>query len=323
MKKFIIKSVLFLCIVMGVITFVLVTYGGYVDYFYEKFTTPKSHSLILGDSRSLQGIQPKIIDDYFKGSNLELPMFNYSFTLKQIAYGEPYFESIKRKIDTTTKKGLFIITVHPFTLSSRNKNNEEEEEGVFFETNMPPHNMEYVNNNPNYEYLLRNFDYFHFRGIFRKSSKTHKDGWLEETNLTNDTLILKRWKYNQIELYAGFSEKWKKSKTRINYLDSLVTFLNNYGKVVLVRLPIDGEILNIENEYWPDFNFDMQDLSELNNISYINFNTVENKFRTYDGIHIDKFSGVEFTNTLCDSINDYIKHSGITTKLRKKTIIKK
>lgn len=305
MKKFIIKSVLFLCIVMGVITFVLVTYGGYVDYFYEKFTTPKSHSLILGDSRSLQGIQPKIIDDYFKGSNLELPMFNYSFTIKQIAYGEPYFESIKRKIDTTTKKGLFIITVHPFTLSSRNKNNEEEE-GVFFEANMPPHNMKYVNNNPNYEYLLRNFDYFHFRGVFRKSSKTHKDGWLEETNLPKDSLLLNNWKSNQIKLYGNFAKEWIKSKTRINYLEKTINFLNIYGKVLIVRLPVDKEIQDLEKAYWSEFNVDMQNLANTCKVPFVNFNTNENSFKTYDGIHIDKFSGVDFTKALCDSINNHL-----------------
>lgn len=113
MKKFLYKSILFFAVVTAIITSVLVFYGGYVDYFYNKFTTPKASSMIFGDSRSLQGIQPRIINAHFEGSDIELPMFNYSFTLGQIAYGKPYLNSIKKKLDTTTTNGLFIITVHP------------------------------------------------------------------------------------------------------------------------------------------------------------------------------------------------------------------
>jgi hypothetical protein len=307
MKKFIIKSVLFLCVVIGVLTFVLLKYGGYVDYFYEKFTTPKSHSFILGDSRSLQGIQPEIINNYFKESDLELEVLNYSFTLKQIAYGAPYLESIKRKIDKTTKNGLFIISVHPFTLSSRNKNNEEDN-GIFFEADMPPHNMKFVNTSPNYEYLIRNFDFFHFRGVFRQSSKTHKDGWLEETNLPKDTILLNTWKSNQIKLYGDFSKEWMPSETRIKYLIKTVVFLKKYGEVVIVRLPVDREIQMIENKYWNEFNNDLGNIANTSKAQYINFNTAQNQFKTYDGIHIDKFSGVEYTKALCDSIRKHIEY---------------
>lgn len=307
MKKFILKCMAFLVVVISIMSFVLIQYGGYVDYFYNKFTTPKAHSMILGDSRSLQGIQPKIISSNLRDSNLQLPILNYSFTLKQISYGEPYLKSIKKKLNKTSKNGLFIITVHPFTLSNRNGGNNEEDKGVFFEANMPPHNMEYVNMNPNFEYLYKNFNYFHFRGVFRKSSKTHKDGWLEETNLPSDSSVLDKWKKNQIKLYSEFAQKWKKSNTRVKYLDSTINYLNAYGKVILVRLPVDNTILNIENEYWNSFNDDITILSKKNDVPYINFTSKENKFKTYDGIHIDKFAGVPFTKTLCDSIKKHIK----------------
>ncbi|WP_042506783.1 hypothetical protein [Algibacter lectus] len=128
MKTFLFKSLLFFAVVTAIMTSVLVLYGGYVDYFYNKFTTPKASSMIFGDSRSLQGIQPRIINDYFEASDLDLPMFNYSFTLGQIAYGKPYLNSIKKKLDTTTTNGLFIVTVHPFTLSNRG-----DKEGTYFE----------------------------------------------------------------------------------------------------------------------------------------------------------------------------------------------
>ncbi|MDO6853299.1 hypothetical protein Q4599_06885 [Cellulophaga lytica] len=304
MKKFILKAFIFLILVISVLSFILVKYGGYVDYFYNKFTSPAATSLILGDSRSLQGIQPKIINDYFKNAKLDTPILNYSFTLKQISYGKPYLESIKLKLDKTTKNGLFIISVHPFVLSDRSENNEEQN-GIFFEEDMPPHNMKNVNSNPNYEYLYKNFDYFHFRGIIRKSSKTHKDGWLEETNLPNDTILLNTWKKNQIKLYSGFASAWKKSNLRLKSLEELCEYLEQYGQVKLVRLPIDKELLDIENKYWGNFNQDMSKISEKTNANFINFSlpSPKDKFSTYDGIHIDKFAGVYFTKALCDSIS--------------------
>jgi len=306
MKKFLLKCLVFFSIVIGIITFVLIFYGGNVDYFYEKFTTPKSKALVLGDSRSLQAIQPRVLNEYFKNSDLELPMLNYSFTLKQIAYGKPYTESIKRKLDTTAKNGLFIVTVHPFTLSNRS-GNDEEEQGIFFEADMPPHNMEYVDVNPNYEYLYKNFNYFHFRGIFRKSSKTHKDGWLEEKNLPTDKKVLDKWTVKGIKSYDGMAKKWKKSSIRLTYLEELINYLKDYGTVFMVRLPVDNEVLKIEDRYWNNFNKDMIGISKRSKVNYINFSVTENQFKTYDGVHIDKFAGVPFTNTLCDSISKYIK----------------
>ncbi len=300
MKKFFIKSILFFGLVISVISFILFFYGGYVDYYYPKFVSPPATSLILGDSRSFQGIQPQVIDTYFKDTNLDLNVLNYSFTIVEVAYGEPYKQSIIRKLDPNTKNGIFILSVHPFVLSARDEN-DNPEKNIYFETNLPPNNMQNVNLKLNVEYFFRNFDYFHFRGILRKTSETHKNGWLEETNLPDDKELLAKWKKKQIELYTGFAKKWRKSPKRLQSLDEISKILKKYGNVFLVRLPIDKEFIELENNYWPNFDKDMQDLCYRNGLDYINF-TVNNHFKTYDGIHIDKFKGVNFTNTLCDSI---------------------
>ena len=66
MKDFLTKAILFFILTMVGLAFLLLKYGYFVDYFYEKFTTPKQTSLILGDSRSMQGIQPRIINQELK-----------------------------------------------------------------------------------------------------------------------------------------------------------------------------------------------------------------------------------------------------------------
>lgn len=305
MKQFIIKGIIFTCLIFSIISFVLVYYGGYVDYFYEKFTTPKAKSFIIGDSRSLQGIQPAVIDNYFN-NRFSSPILNYSFTIAQVSYGPLYSESIKRKLDNSGDNGLYILIVHPWILSTRES--DDEENGVFFEENKPPHNMKYVNFSPNFEYFFKNLGYFHFRSIFRKTSKLHKDGWLEESNLPKDKTILKNWTSNQVSMYSGYSKQWKKSTYRLKSLDSLINYLNPLGTVCLVRMPVCREILEIEENYWSDFDKDIGDITDRHGVCYVNFKSMSHTFEYYDGNHLNKFSGKSFTKLLCDSINNQGNH---------------
>jgi len=257
--------------------------------------------MILGDSRSFQGIQPSLINSYFKNKEFSLPILNYSFTIAQMSYGEIWNESIKRKLDTTTRNGLFILTVTPWMLSKRESDDEEKK--IFFERDEPPNNMTCVTLNPNFEYFVKNLTYFHFRSVFRKTSEVHKDGWLEESNLTKDQGTLNAWKQNQIKTHLGFSRKWQPSRYRLSELDKLVKYLNNYGSVFIVRMPIDTIIIEIENNYWKGFDDEISELSMNNRAKYINFAKGEEKYRTYDGNHIDKYGGVQFAKDLCDSIS--------------------
>ena len=290
---------MFLILVTSIVSTVLITSGGYVDYFYEKFTTPKAKSLILGDSRSMQGIQPTVINNDLLNQYFELPILNYSFTIAQISYGPLYLESIKKKLDSTSKNGLFIVTVNPWILSKREKDNEQR--GVYFEEGMPPHNMNFVNMDPNFEYFFKNFNYFHFKSIIRRTSKMHKDGWLEESNLPKDSVMLNVWKKKQIDLYTNWSKVWKKSVYRLTSLMETINYLKGFGTVTLIRMPIDKHLLQIEENFWNNFDKDILNLAKKTNVKYINFSK-DNIYETYDGNHLDKYGGITFTKNLCDSI---------------------
>lgn len=300
MKLLLLKLSLFFIICQGIVTVVLVNYGGNVDYFYEKFTTPKTKSMIIGDSRSLQGIQPGVINTYFKDKKYELPILNYSFTIAQALMGPLYNESIFKKLDTTSNKGLFIISVTPDMLTSYEGYNNEK--GEFREFGQPPHNMNFVNVNPNYEYLIKNFSFFHFKGVFRKSSTLHKDGWLEETNLPSNKQVFENWKKSQIALYLKDQERLELSNVRLNSLVTLVRKLDRYGDVYLLRMPISKEYLGYEEKYYPNFDRTIDSISKKYQTPYFNFNTMDMIYETYDGHHIDKFAGKEFTKNLCKLI---------------------
>ena len=298
MKDFLTKAILFFILTMVGLAFLLLKYGYFVDYFYEKFTTPKQTSLILGDSRSMQGIQPRIINQELKNDGYDLPIFNYSFTIAQINYGKPYTESIKKKLQSSSD-GLFIVNVHPWLFTERE--GDDLKNGIYSERSNPPYNMVFTNTNPNFEYFVRNFKYFHFRSIIKQTAELHKDGWLEENNLPKDKESLQTWKNNQILLYKSFAKKWRKSTVRKNDFIKMVEFLQKNGKVILVRMPVDAKILNIENNFWHNFDEEINIVSKQLNVKYINFSK-ENKYKTYDGNHIDKYGGVVFTKELCDSI---------------------
>jgi hypothetical protein len=259
--------------------------------------------MIIGDSRSFQGIQPKVLDSCLaKSKYSNISNYNFSFTIAQASYGPSYLQAIKRKVDTAKNTdGLFIISVNPWVLANRKPNNKIESDKMF--KNMPPHNMKMMSKSPNFEYLVKNFNYFHFKSIFRKNNKLHKDGWLEENNLPKDKKTFIKWKANQIRIFEEFSNDWKKSDYRLEWLSNTINFLNKHGNVVLVRMPVDSEILNIEAEFWNDFDKDIIMISDMNNVEYLNF-TKTNIWKTYDGHHLDKFGGKLFSIELSRLISN-------------------
>lgn len=303
MKKFIIKvSIFFILTILG-LSFILMNYGGYVDYFYQKFTVPTQTSMILGDSRGLQGIQPQIINQELIDSGYDLPMFNYSFTISQSNYGKPYTESVKKKLQPS-QNALFILNVNPWLFTKRE--GDDLKNGVYSEKDAPPNNMHFVNINPNLEYFFRNFSYFHFRAIFNQKTELHKDGWLADNNPPKDALTLNEWKNTKINMYKDFSKSWKKSAFRVDDFSTLIAFLQQNGQVILVRMPVDREILLIENNFWHNFDHEMEYISHQMNVKYINFSE-SNKYKTYDGNHLDKENSTVFTRDLCDSIKIKVK----------------
>ncbi len=297
MKQFLLKTALFGLIVTLITTAILTFFGGYVDYFYPKFAAPPQASLILGDSRSFQGIQPHIIGTELKSYPEPL---NFSFTFKQIAYGELYTESVKRKLDDSSRNGLFIVSVHPWLLAEREEDNIPS--GKFFEAGMPPHNMHFASMNPNVEYFFRNQEYFHFKALVKRNSIVHDNGWLEEFNLTSDTATLNKWKRTQDSVYQKLAVRWKPSDYREKKLSELVTYLKSRGTVVLLRMPVGEGIFASERKFWPNFDADMKAIASETGAKYFNFAGRTQGLRLYDGLHLDKESGARFTKALCDSI---------------------
>lgn len=304
-KKLIIKLGLYCAMCLAIMSFILIKYGGNIDYFYIKFTSPKAKSMIIGDSRSFQGIQPAVINNYFKDKNIDLPILNYSFTIAQALMGPLYNKSILKKLDKTTNNAIFIIAITPEMFTEHEGYHNEA--GIFREKDQPPHNMNFVDINPNFEYLIKNASFFHFRSLFRKKSVVHNDGWLEELNLPTDKDTYKNWENNQVALFLKDANISILSEVRFRSLEQLIDRLHKYGQIFIVRMPVNERFQKLEQQYFPQFEQKINTITVKNKIPYFNFNAYMINLETYDGHHLNKYAGKEFTKILCDSIANRLR----------------
>lgn len=277
--------------------------GGKIDPFYQRFTTPLQKSLILGTSRAAQGILPEVINNGFRDTDLELPIYNFAFTNLHSPYGSAYLKAIKVKLDPKTKNGLFILSVDPWSLSVRN---EGDEEPIFREKKLVLGNINCYTCYPNFDYLFRFYDKTWGRIIWdhftNKEMVLQKNGWLEVTIPMDEKSIQKRtrekiyqYQYSQFPT-VHFSQK------RIAYLSKIIDFLKLHGTVYLVRIPVIKEILNIENNLVPDFDEQMHRLATSREVVYFNLMEQTNSLIFTDGNHLYKDSAKEFSEMIVDEI---------------------
>jgi len=298
MNKFINKTVFFL--IFSVMLFLLVCsrVDGYSDTFYIKFTTPKQSSLILGTSRAAQGLQPKIIDSILKKQFL-----NYSFSVLHSPFGQTYLNSVKKKLDKSTKQGVFIIAVDPWSLSSFTK--APDDSLSFRELNLALGNTNIVNIKPNPIYLLYNKDKRFYDLILNKQSNyfLHDNGWLE-INMALDSLKLEENVNKKVKRYErNMLPKAQFSNTRYKYLKRTINFLKTYGDVYLVRLPIHEKMMALDTILMPHFNENIQEAILLSN-GYLDLTPKNTDFNYTDGNHLHKTSGKIVSKIVANWIDD-------------------
>lgn len=285
MKSFLINLLIICLCSVSIIFLILSNANGYTDPYYVRFTTPKQQSLILGTSRAAQGIQPKI----FKES-INLDIFNYSFSNAQSPFGPIYFESIKKKLDENTKNGIFIVTIDPWNISSKSSNPDDIK--TFRENELCLNNTTLVSCKPNFQYLIKNLSGRYWDVLLNKKGPVflHEDGWLE-VSVAMDSSTVKRRIDSKVKNYRDNElPYYKLSSVRLKYLEKTILFLKNYGKVYLVRLPLNQRMMQIENRLMPDFNERINYLVPLTD-GYYDMTALNSRFDYTDGNHLSKLSG--------------------------------
>ena len=285
MKKFIIKTSFFIITIFALFLYILSRANGYTDPYYIRFTTPKQNNLIIGTSRSSQGLQPKIFDKILKKK-----FFNYSFTIAHSPFGSVYFNSIKKKLNHSVKDGIFIVTVDPWSISNQGENPNEIKN--FGENNLALSNTNFVDMNPNFEYLIKNLNGEYYKILTNTKGEMflHNDGWLEVT-LPMDSISLTNRSKDKITDYRNNNLPFRKLSTiRLKYLSQIVQYLKKYGKVYLVRLPVSSEMFKIEVDLMHNFNQIIRSIIKKSN-GYLDMSNDGYPYEFIDGNHLWKESG--------------------------------
>lgn len=296
MKKFILQTIIF-CILscfgwMGMCFFA----DGETDPFYLRFTTDKKSNLILGCSRAAQGIKPSVLRD-----SLGLEVFNYAFTVSHSPYGPVYLKSILNKLNTTSNKGIFILAVSPWTISSITE--EPNDSSNFRENKLCLNSTNFVNSWPNFQYLYNNLSGKYTDMIFKSNSPCflHDDGWLE-TRIKNDSISIKERRERKEIIYKNsMLPKYKFSSLRLQYLKKTISKLNKHGSVYLVRLPMHEAILKIEESLKFNFNKKIESLTPKTK-GFLDLTSKCQSYKYTDGNHLQNESAEKVSKHIANWI---------------------
>ncbi|MDP8221173.1 MAG: hypothetical protein P9X26_07495 [Candidatus Stygibacter frigidus] len=298
MKKFLIQIMFFSTLTALSLAMVLSLEDGHTDPFYIRFTTPRQNNLIIGTSRAAQGLQPSVFQEV-----LNMNIHNYSFTKLNSPFGRVYLESIKRKLVTNTSNGIFIVTVGPWSISSFSDNPNDST--MFRENNLFLAKTKVVNINPNPFYLLNDLDHKYKTLFFKRRSPMylHDDGWLEVT-INMDSLAVEERLEKKILFYKTNTLTLSKlSSLRLHYLIKTINYLNHYGEVYLVRLPLHPKMMEIETLYMPKFDSIIQEAKDIST-GYLDLTEYNSEFIYTDGNHLYKESGKKVSKMIAEWIYD-------------------
>lgn len=280
--------------------------SNFVDVNYSKFTYA-SNSLIIGSSRAHDGVAPQIIDSIL-GNQLSSPTLNFAFERSQSSFGQTYLDAILKKIDTSKKDGLFIISVNPgsFLISNRFGPNVPKD----IDQNTMIGKMTEFNKHPNLEFVRKCYNgalYRSFLPEVEKLRKVHKNGWIEfrETigNYTVSETKISEMESHTNQGYLLLQKHQTISDYRISAFKKTVSTLTKYGNVFVIRMPVNNYFLEKEEAFWPEFNQLMSTISYHNNSPYINYTKTNYKFKMYDGSHMFGNSAKYFTTLLSKDID--------------------
>ncbi len=314
MRAFLAKSSLFVFLFLGIVLIIFHKADGNFDPFYMRFTTPKQSSLILGTSKAAQGLKPSVLNRELNRNDV----YNYSFTLRLSPYGPTYLKSIKRKLKESSNKGIFILTVDPWSIFADSKTPNDlktfEEKSKFLNF------IKSTDKKPNYSYLINGYEDMYIKILYNKSLMfLHSDGWLEvhidnfknkknrkkpnHRSLYFDSLRHKRHIDASINRYLKKKATYNFSEIRIKYLKKTIQELKLKGDVFLVRLPVHEDMIEIENSIMSNFNDEMEKISNEFEIDYFNLTYLNSKCIFNDANHLNRESAAYVSKELAKMIN--------------------
>jgi hypothetical protein len=278
MKKFILKIIQQIIIYLVFLIFIIFVFDillrNRIDNFYTKLRSPTNNGLIIGDSRALQGLNP----EYFN-----FPIENFAFTIGHSPFDKSYLGFIKKKllINSNTKM-IHIISVTPWSILTNPSDTSDI--NPYFSNNLHLPFMA-----PNFEYLYKyvNLSFVSLIKIMNSKTETLDNGWCK---IKMDSIELaSEYSRRVSEKITNYRNKYPTevlhiNSERVNNLEEIIDFLSTTGSVIICRLPISNEMLQLENEKFKCFNSLMSTVAKQTNSNYIDLTDLI--VQTTDGNHI-------------------------------------
>ena len=307
MRAFLKTFALFMVLPLAVFIATVYRADGRTDPYYLRFTTPRQGSLIVGDSRSAQGIPPQVLDSVLHAGGWHGKVFNYSFALYKSNFGKAYYESIRKKLDPDSRDGVFVVSVDPWNISRHKTMTEAEEEQRDQDRSFVAR-MWCVNMYPNVEYLLHEYPYPFLtilapaRGQRSGQLELHEDGWLEVQVDLSPEEVAKRVEGKARFYLDHHLATDTLSVRRMAYLRKTIDLLKQHGTVLLVRLPAHSAIYASEELYMPDFDPIMESLAESEDVPYLVIPPDDAKWSFVDGNHMTPASGAKVSQLIGEEL---------------------
>ncbi len=297
MKGFLYKLLVFGAIAL--LTHVIAGYhmNGDTDTNYLRFTPNKNTGLILGNSRAAQAICP---DDITSHEGL----FNAGFSLNTSPYGEIYQAFLIKHINQENKNQFFVFCVDPWSLSSPvdsiSGDDVRVERDKFVATTR---SIAY----PNWEFIIEQYPYGwgniikeHYRPT--SGMHLHRNGWLEINRVYDDTRSSQR-RALKIQSYRNdVFVNHHPSDYRKAVLRGMIREMSKLGKVMLVRIPTHPDFFELEHEFWPTFEQEMDKLSKDEEVFFWSPKELNEQLIFNDGHHMNYMSSHRFSGLLNEKI---------------------
>lgn len=287
MRAFITRFLLFALAPLAAVIAALLSADGRTDAFYLRLTTPKASSLVLGTSRAAQGIRPAVLDSALNAAAWGTRTFNYGFAKGLSNYGPSYLASVMRKLDRSGNDGAFVLAVDPWSLGMSPGDGDGTgwaEDAEFLSR------IRCVSCRPNLEYLFGEYSSPILTILFpsnqqRSDMVVRDDGWLEVRISMDSAEVHRREREKRIE-YGEAARTMRLSPYRVACLNDFIDSLAPYGTVLLVRLPVQEEMLAIEHGAIPHFDAVMERTARSKGIRYLNRSADDRLWNYTDGHHL-------------------------------------
>lgn len=316
MKAFFVKILIFIIVLLSLYGLLIHKLSeDYVDIYYNKFTQ-KAGGLILGISKASKGINPTIMENELQLADYDTPIINFALNVNNSQYGEVYLKAIQKKLKNVQKKQIFVLSVSPGNFAA--PLNTDANDIADIDKKTITGKVTVVDAKPNYNYIINSYD----KGLYNALHKyekwehynLHENGWLEIKlkNFKSDSLKnnnIKFWK-SSVRKYFEQNMKFKEiSEYRIECFIKTINYLKPRGHVFIVRIPEDKEFMEAENDFWPNFEKDIDSICNKLNVPFINYSNMAGKFTTYDGLHFDSSGANAFTKMLTKDICLHLKNN--------------